>query len=31
MLKIKTSSDVRSMSNCPKNDESNCGILYRMF
>ena len=30
-LNVTEFSDVRKMSNCPKNSEAQCGILYRNF
>lgn len=30
-LKINKTSDVLTMSNCPKNTEVHCGIMYRAF
>lgn len=30
-LNVTTASDVRKMSQCPKNSESQCGIMYRQF
>ena len=30
-LKINKTSNVITMSNCPKNSEGMCGIMYRAF
>lgn len=30
-LRVRAASSVKAMSNCPKNSEAQCGIMYRAF